>query len=43
MKILVSGGTGLVGTGSDQELLAANHTCTVLSRAPEGSEISRTR
>ena len=35
MKILISGGTGLVGRALIEELLAANHTCVVLSRAPE--------
>lgn len=35
MKILVSGGTGLVGRALVQDLLAADHTCVVLSRDPE--------
>lgn len=35
MKILVSGGTGLVGRSLVRELAAAGHPCTVLSRNPE--------
>jgi len=35
MKILVGGGTGLVGRSLVQELAAAGHTCRVLSRTPE--------
>lgn len=35
MKVLVSGGTGLVGRSLVEELVGANHSCTILSRSPE--------
>lgn len=34
MRILISGGTGLVGQALIRELLATDHTCIILSRAP---------
>lgn len=35
MHILITGGTGLIGTALTQRLLAENHTVTILSRNPD--------
>ena len=38
MHVLVTGGTGFIGTALVQQLLAAGHRVTVLSRKPASAQ-----
>ena len=42
MHVLVTGGTGFIGTALVQQLLATGHSVTVLSRKPTSARTVRT-